>query len=347
MATITKRGDYQYQAMVRRKGHPCQTRTFESRQDAQQWVRSIESKMDDDSFRDRRELRKLTLHEGLERYLNTITPTKRGHVQERNRIRQLQRHPMAQRSLDALLAKDIAAYRDERLTQVGPTAVRLELALLSHFYTIAIKEWSLPLTHEPKNVRKPSASEGRDRRLQGDEEARLLAAIQRPEAAGTQVWLDACVRLAIECGMRACEILTCQWGQVHLERGCIRLDKTKNGNKRTVPLSDEAIRVLRLLPRKGVDVIANFYDTSGLDRAFKRACDAAGIVDLRFHDLRHEAASRLAPHMQVQDLAKVMGWKTLQMAMRYYNPTDDELVALVRRATHAANADGPRLQRVA
>lgn len=347
MATITKRGDYQYQAIIRRKGYPSQTRTFESRQDAQTWIRSVESQMDDNIFRDRRELRKQTLHEVLERYVTTITPTKRGQVQERNRVRQLQRHPIAQRSMDSLLAKDFAAYRDERLTKVGSTSVRLELALLSHLYTIAIKEWSLPLTHELKNVLKPAASEGRDRRLQGGEEDRLLAAIQRPEVAGTRLWLDACVRLAIETGMRACEILTCQWCQVNLESSCIRLDKTKNGCKRTVPLTQEAVRVLKSLPRKGADVIGNFYDTSGLDRAFKRACDAAGITDLRFHDLRHEAASRFAPHMKVQDLAKVMGWKTLQMAMRYYNPTDDELVALVRRATQAANVDGLGLMRVA
>ncbi len=338
MATINKRGPYQYQAIVRRKGYPCQIKTFESRQDAETWVRSIESKMDDNSFRDRRSLAKLTLGDALERYVSTITPTKRGCVQERNRLRQLQRHPISMRAMDSLQAKDYAAYRDERLKVVSPTAVRLELALLSHLYTIAIKEWSLPLTHEVKNVRKPPAGQGRDRRLQGNEEARLLEATQRPDAAGTKIWLYACVRLAIETGMRAGEILTCEWNQVDLHRCCIRLDLTKNGAKRTVPLNAEAVRVLEALPRTGPEVIGTFYDTSGLDRAFKRACVAAGITNLKFHDLRHEAASRLAPHMMVQDLAKVMGWKTLQMAMRYYNPSDDELVRLVRRAASAANA---------
>ena len=123
------------------------------------------------------------------------------------------------------------------------------------------------------------------------------------------------------------------------------MELTKNGSKRTVPLSVEAVRVLDALPHRGVEVIGTFYDTSGLDRALKRACTAAGITNLKFHDLRHEAASRLAPHMRVQDLAKVMGWKTLQMAMRYYNPSDEELVRLVRRAVPAANTT--QVQRVA
>jgi integrase len=338
MASINKRGPYQYQALVRRKGYPSQTKTFESRPEAEAWARSVEARMDDNSFRDRRVLVKLTLSDALERYATTVTPTKRSCVAERNRIALLKKRPIAMRSLDSLLARDFSEYRDQRLKEVSATSVRLELALLSHLYTIAIKEWSLPLTHELKNVRKPKPNEARERRLVGDEYQELLAAIQRPEARCSRIWLDACVRLAVETGMRAGEILSLEWRQVDLGRGVARLDKTKNGTKRTVPLTEEAVRVLAQLPRTGVQVIGTFHDTSGLDRTFKRACEAAGIEGLRFHDLRHEAASRLAPHMKVQDLAKIMGWKTLQMAMRYYNPSDDELVALVRRAAPAANA---------
>ncbi|MCC3263020.1 tyrosine-type recombinase/integrase, partial [Paenibacillus polymyxa] len=75
-----------------------------------------------------------------------------------------------------------------------------------------------------------------------------------------------------------------------------------------------------------------------MDCDFKAACIAAGLVDLHFHDLRHEAATRLAPHMMPQELAKIMGWKTLQMAMRYYNPTAQELATRMR-AVEAARSD--------
>lgn len=69
-----------------------------------------------------------------------------------------------------------------------------------------------------------------------------------------------------------------------------------------------------------------------LGKACERACKRAGIEDLRFHDSRHEAACRLAPHMPMATLAKIMCWKSIQMAMRYYNPTDAELVEASRVA---------------
>ena len=338
MASISKRGDYQYQVIVRRKGHPSQTRTFETRAQAQEWARSVESKMDEGRFRDRRGLASITLHKALALYAEKVSPQKAGCATELRRISQLQRHPIAKRDMGSLLARDFTAYRDQRMKEVGPSTVRLELALLSHLYTIAIKEWSWPLTHEVQNVRKPPAPQGRERRLVGDEKERLLAAIQRPQARSA-LWLDACVRLAIETGMRAGELLSLQWHQVNIASGVIRLEKTKNGKRRTVPLTEEAVEMLDRLPRTGARVIAGYYDTPGLDRAFKRACTAAGIDGLRFHDLRHQAATDYAPHMKAQQLAKIMGWKTLGMTMRYYNPTDAELVQLVRRSKLAANAD--------
>lgn len=333
MASIQKRGPYQHQAIVRRKGHPTQTRTFDTRKDAEAWVRDIESKMDKGIFKDRKEVEETTLGEALDRYLEQVTCYKRSRVSEENRIKLLKQHPLASRSLGSLQAKDFARYRDQRLKEVSPNTVRLELALLSHLYTIAIKEWSLPLDHEPRNIRKPKPGPGRERRLQGDEEARLFKAIQQLKTAELRVWLEACVRLALETGMRAGEILGMNWSQINLPSQVIRLTITKNGSQRSVPLTPVAVQILKDLPRHiSGRVIPNFYDTSGLDRAFKKACEIAEIEGLRFHDLRHEAASRLAPHLPAATLAKIMGWKTIQMAMRYYNPTEEELVRAISLA---------------
>lgn len=138
--------------------------------------------------------------------------------------------------------------------------------------------------------------------------------------------------------MRAGEITGLKWAQIDLSCGIIRLDMTKNGDRRSVPLSNAARVAILALPRP-IDggKVVSFYDSRGLSVAFRRACKRAGIVGLRFHDLRHEVASRIAPHVATATLAKIMGWLGLQMAMRYYNAADQELVA-VRRAAEAARA---------
>ena len=332
MATITKRGEYQFQTTIRRKGFPTQTKTFESKRDAEKWATIIESEMTRRVWADRSEAERTTLGEALERYVSEITPSKRGQIQEARRIKHLLQHPLAARSLASLRAVDFANYKRERAVKVSAHTVRLELALLSHVYTIIRKEWSIPVDNPIAAIRKPATPRGRDRRLQGDEEARLLAAAEKSRAYG----LKTCIELAVETGMRAGEIVQLTWEQIDLHNHVIRLDQTKNGDCRIVPLSVAAEAAIRSLPRHIGGRVTQFYDSAGFSRAFGRACERVGIKGLRLHDLRHEAASRLAPHMPVATLAKVMGWRSIQMAMRYYNPTADELVAVVRRIAKAA-----------
>ncbi|CAB3722869.1 tyrosine-type recombinase/integrase [Achromobacter kerstersii] len=344
MATIQKRGEYQYQVEIRRKGYPRQTRTFESKAQAEAWAREQEHKMDMGQFRDLRPMAQITLDDALGRYMEQVVPTKApgGQRNERNRIRLLKKHPLAQRLMTSLLAADFVAYRDERLREVdSPNTVRLELALLSHLYTTAIKEWSWPLVHVMKDVKRPSPREGRERRLALDEESRLLEAA-RHEGVRKPLWLEACIRIALETGLRACELLTLRWSQVDLSNGVVSLTKAINGSKRSVGLSYEATGLLNLLARDGERLVRGYFETGKLDCDFKAACVAAGIADLHFHDLRHEAASRFAPHMMPQELAKIMGWKTLQMAMRYYNPSAQEIAQRVRQVEASRAVSMPK-----
>lgn len=331
MASITKRGAFQFQAQIRRKGYPLQQKTFETRREAKAWASVIESEMHRGVFVDRSEAERTTLGEALTRYLTEVTSKKRGADIEQGRIRALQRHPLALRSLASLRSVDFAAYRDARLEVVAPATVRRELVILSGLFTVARKEWSLPITNPLDTVSKPEEPKFRERRLVGDEEARLFAAAQDSHVRAPI--LTFCIRLAIETGMRAGEIVKLTWQQIDLANHVIRLKLTKNGDGRTVPLSVAAEDAIRALPRPlHGGRITNFFDTRGMSAAFRRACKRAGIHDLHFHDLRHEAASRLAPTMPIATLAKIMGWRTLEMAMRYYNPLDNELVAAVRKA---------------
>lgn len=329
MASISKRGPYQYQAQVRRKGYPVQTRTFESKRDAEAWVATVESEMHRGVFLDRSEAERTTLGEILERYRTEITPEKRGWRAENSRLKQLQRHPLAKRMLASLRSVDFSQYRDERLKSVGPKTVQLELGIFSAVLNTAKREWSIPVENPIATIRKPKLPKWRERRLEDDEEERLLAAAKESKSSALAV----CIILALETGMRRGEIVDLTWQQIDLNNHVIRLDMTKNGDSRTVPLSDAAESAIRALPRPlHGGKLTSFHDSNGLGAAFRRACVRAGIEDLHFHDLRHEAASRLARKMPVATLAKVFGWRTLQMAMRYYNPTDRDLVDAIRAA---------------
>lgn len=332
MASITVRGPHQYQAQVRRKGYPTQTRTFESKTEAKAWAAVLESEMARGVFIDRSEAERTTLGDALQRYAQEVTPHKKSAANELSLIRRWQKHPLALRSLASLYGVDFAGYRDARRKVVSDNTVRLELALISHVFTIANKEWNIPVRNPIESIRKPKLPAGRDRRLIDDEEERLLKAVADCRSEGNGLWIATI--LAIETGMRAGEIVNLTWRQIDFNQHVIMLSDTKNGTARVVPLTHSAEDVLYALPRpiKSSQRLFSFHDTRGMSKAFRRACESAGIVDLHFHDLRHEAASRKAPHMQPTTLAKVMGWKTLGMAMRYYNPSAQELVAAARAA---------------
>jgi len=333
MASIVKRGDYQYQVTVRRKGYPKQCKTFESEREAKAWASVIESEMVRGVFTDRSELDGTTLGELLSRYEEEVTHCKIGARQELSRIKCWKAHPLALRPLAALRAVDFSQYRDVRLKQVGPNTVRLELALISAIFNHARKDWSMAVENPIKGIRAPKIPGGRERRLVGDEEDRLLTTASEARANPKQ--LKAAIQLAIETGLREGRLAALRWEQIDLREGVVWVMTKDEEHKQRlvpVPLTEKAVDVLRELPRdiSGFVFGRAFRTEQALGSAFRRARDRAGLSNLRFHDLRHEAASRMAPLMPMATLAKVMTWKTLQMAMRYYNPTPSELVAALR-----------------
>jgi integrase len=248
---------------------------------------------------------RLTLKAALERYLREVTPTKRASTQqsERKKARPLLL-ALGNYSLAAITPDVVAKYRDARLgAGKANNTARLELALLSHLYNTATREWRIGLMFNPvTSIRKPSPGAGRTRRLQEDEEQRLLAAADG-YSNPMMGWI---VRLALYTGMRAGEILSLRRGQVDLNRRIVRLEDTKNGSSRTVPLSKKATDVFRdalTHPLRPIDCDLLFFGEAGRDgkrRPYQFTVAwhrfvvlRAGLTGFRFHDLRHEAVSRL------------------------------------------------------
>jgi integrase len=281
---------------------------------------------------------RLSIEAALDRYRVEVTPTKRPTTQSREvrRIRVVQQ-ALGKYSLMSLTPEAISNYRDKRLRE-GKSAntVRLELALLSNLYNIAMREWRLGIPSNPvAMVRKPAPGPGRDRRLCGDEEERLLAACDamRNPMVG---WI---VRLAIFTGMRRGELLGIHCSQVNLDRRTITLTETKNGSARTVPLIKKAVRVLEAAlanPFRPTDTDLLFFGEPGRDgkrrpfaveSAWYIALEKAGIEGLRFHDLRHEAVSRLVEAgLGDQEVAAISGHKSMQMLRRYTHLRSEDLV---------------------
>ncbi len=263
----------------------------------------------------------LTLREGLRLYLHQITSQKKGAPQETNRIRQMMRHRISQLRLTALRGCNFAAYRDERQADgKAPSTVKNELAIFSHLYTVARQEWGFEQLANPMaNVRKPKARPGRDRRLVDDEERRLLDAAGYP--------MQDIIILAIETAMRLSELLALQWKNVDLRQSVAVLVETKNGERRAVPLSRRAYKTIKRIPRRLDGRVFPPAAVSTYSHRFKDLCKAAGIKGLRFHDLRHEAISRLFElgRLNVMEIAAITGHKTLTMLKRYTHPRAEDL----------------------
>lgn len=338
MATIRKRGTYQFQALVRRKGHPKQIKTFESKAEAEKWARAVEAEIDSGSFQDRRSMAKITLAQALQMYGEKVSIKKCESHKELARIKKFCELPLASKSMDELNALDFVNYRDMRLQVVSGSAVRLELALLSHLYTIAINEWRWPLSNPLKTVSKPRPNPPRERRLTEDEYKRLFKAIHRDEARSTRIWLDAAVRLGLETGMRSGEVLKAKWANLNLKTRILVLPHTKNKKSRHVPMTKEAVALLETLPRNSEYIISGFHDVNGLGKALRKACKIAGIENFRFQDIRHEVASQRAPHATQLTMQETMGWKSPEMARRYFNPSDEERVEIVDQITEGIKA---------
>lgn len=247
MATIRQRSSGKWQSIVRRKGQLPAVRSFLSRADADRWARQIESEIDRGVFVDRSPAEHTTLGELIDRYLVEVTPLKRSAYSERRRLK-LIKERFGPLSAASLKAKHVAEFRDERVANgtAGATVVK-DLNSLSHVLDVAMKDWSLPLVVNPvKSVRKPKQSAGRERRLQADEETRLLAACR---ASRCGPMLEPMVRLALETGMRLGELLGLEWPRIGLDKRVAYLPMTKNGEPRSVPLSPKAIETLQRIPR--------------------------------------------------------------------------------------------------
>lgn len=325
---------------IRRKGLTDLSKTFTYQRKAEEWAelqrtRIINGEMEsyiEDSAVD-------TLAEAFKAYLKDISPGKKGSRQEINRGNHMLDMALAKEMFDTRLHRltgdQVSDYKNTRLKEVGNDTVRLELALISviwNYYKKELRVKQLELLQNPvSTVAKPAPSKGRKRRLEPREEAYLMDALaqaKNPEA-------KAVVLLAVETAMRKGENMAIEWHRIDLQHGTINLFDTKNGEDRVIPLSGPAIGALKALPKTGKNVF--HYTEYGIYKAWynalKRAratyakdCEKDGedpdpgfLQNIRIHDLRHEATTRLFEDhdLSVMEASSVTGHKNPAMLQRY------------------------------
>ncbi len=380
MANFTQRDSGKWQAKIRRKGWPDQSKAFQTLEAARQWATATEREMDIGAFINRNDAERTTVKDAAQRYVEEVLPSKRGGNRDIYKINRLVER-FGQFSLASISSAMLSAYRDERLKVMAPQTVVHELNMLSRIFKACAMDWgiALPQGIPTALVRKPPVANERDRRLEPGEWPLLQLALAQCKSP----FPLAAVEFAIETAARQSEIASLGWSEVDLVRQTARLrgvnaGKTKNGDPyRDIPLTKHAVAVLASLPQpnKGKvfpisqDALKQSWERS-VDRArqayvhaqlrrdliqlgFDDKAVAAEIralvyhkktprpetlellakiekgdktlVDLHFHDLRHEATTRLAEKLSMQELMKVTGHKSSAMIARYYHPRAAEL----------------------
>lgn len=281
----------------------------------------------------------MTVRQALEQYRERVSILKKGYEQEKYRIQQIARSFLGRKTVRKVSSVDVATYRDQRLqtinqrTQkpISAATVRLELSLLSNFFDIARIEWGLCDANPVANVRKPKPPPGRDRRLTPREDRQIL----RYCFGHSNQEFYSIVVLALETAMRQGEILGLRWEHLNLKTRIAHLPETKNGTKRDVPLSIKARDMLIRLGVKSNGPVFR-YTANGIKSTWRFMIKKLIIENLHFHDLRHEAVSRLFElgTLDMMEVAAISGHKSLSMLKRYTHLKAGKLVRKLEGNKH-------------
>lgn len=279
----------------------------------------------------------LTIAEALGRYRLTITPQKKSAKTEQYRITNILRSPISQVKLAECTPFHIATHRDLRLLAphpqkpaqtIGPATVKHEMMLLSHLFTIAEGEWGIEgLSNPVLKVRKPRVPPGRIRRLKPVEEAKIMRALKHH----ANKELKPLVILALETAARQGELLGLRWENISFKKRVAHLPVTKNGERRDIPLTLRSVETLKQLKPEAEGAV--FRSNHGaLKSAWRSMMAKLGIEDLHFHDLRHEAISRLfEAGLDAIEVSTISGHKSMQMLRRYAHLSSYKLVLKLDR----------------
>lgn len=356
MPTIRARkaasGETRYQVVIELKDCPPERRTFKLKRQAVEWGQAREAELKaarrDPKYRARQAHLARTVGELIDRHLQELERDEKPHLDKRRQHMAWWRAAVGNVALSDVTPALIAEMRDRLLVEPAkyakrqsklrtPATANRYLASLARAFTVAVKEWHWLDANPLRNVSRKTEPRGRVRYLSEDERMALLQACERSELPVLRL----IVLIALTTGMRRGEILALRWQDVDLQRNVIVIHKTKNNERRAVPIAPNVKPLLdahNKVRRIDGDLVFPHPEKAdrpvAIDGPWQDAILAAKVEDFRFHDLRHTAASYLAMSgATTAELAAVLGHKTLAMVKRYTHLSEQHTAGIVTRMT--------------
>lgn len=330
MATYRKTKAGTWEVRVKRKGHRPLYSTWPRKSQAETWARRKEDLIVQGKLRDYAKAEATTLHAGIARYRDEITPRKASQQSEISRLGILDRE-LGHLTFIELTAQEVVSFVDRRLkTGVTSETVRKEMGTLSQLYKTARALWGIDLPENPVSIAREILSVTRTLKPGQERIRRLQPATPGNPGEYKKLMKHArrsvkdIIDFAIETAMRRTEIFKA--GPQHRAGNKLRIPETKTQKPRTIPLSKKAAAILDKRTKPGQARYFMDLQPDSITYAFRLACQSAGIKDLVFHDLRHEAISRLFEKgLRVQEVAAISGHSDWRSLKRYTHVLPDNI----------------------
>jgi len=332
LATFVKRtdskGKERITALVRLRGLPRQSATFENMTKAKRWAQQMEVSLRDGRYFKESEGRKHSLEDLIDRYLDELEISGFSSLKQYTQMLSWWKKELGKKKLSDFSASDIKEKQTQLSTEYtsrgkrrSPARVNRYLASLSSSLSTAVKEWEWLEENPALKVKKLKEPKGRVRFLSDKEREELIKACR--QSANKDLLLV--FLMALSTGARRMEIWGLSWEDVDLDQGTILLQDTKNKERRGLALHGVVLEMLQTKAFSTAEKHGLIFPSTkkkkvpvNFRKSFLTALDLAGIKDFTWHDIRHTTASYLAMQGATSnEIAEILGHKSLDMVKRY------------------------------
>lgn len=341
---IRKDGSSTFHAEVRLKGAKPVRESFRTRSKAKQWIQDTESAIRDGRYIKVSEAKRHTVGEMISRFVEQWLPRNPKSQLKQTALLNWWKKTCGHILLCDLRPATIAECRDHLLSEStmrgglrSPSTVNRYLSAFGKVLTIAIKEWGWLEDNPMSKISKPPEAPGRERFLSPEEKKRLLEACK----VSSNPNLFPMVAISLITALRYGELTGLRWRDISMEQRSITLRKTKNGDRRVIPLTEEAEKLFRSCPSFGTSPDSlvfcsnRFIDKEqkiSIRGVFETALRMADIKNFTWHDLRHTACSYMSMAGGTQsELMAILGHRSPKMTYRYSHYSQKHLRDLLER----------------